>query len=1007
MINFVHSNDTSVLENLLIETSKRQMQSNLGKFIITGKVDKDIIQRIKKNIKIDKIDLVHLSNELNICENLFLFFSKENNIELVEWEKTFFLLYSVIEKLKGDTFDNLRYINNLVESFKELDSEEKTNHDISNSLFQFNSFEKKINHRTLYEKVSLQLYQQNTFTNQKILNKLKKIITPEFIDKYNINIFLPTQISLIEAEALKFLSKFITINIFFQCPTKEISMYLDYGIISIADNFILSKFKQKYINTFNNIANLPLNEISAFVHFSPVKSRLEELKNNLLHNNDIDIKNVAFNNGNKVHDNIFIKSYDSKKNEVQGLKQKLLEFKSSSGFDYTDIVVYVCDLNSYSSIIKGLFLGDTAFKSSDIQIVKDKKLNENPETQLYLKLLKIINSNCTIDDFLNIIESSQIKLKFLFSDLDLNLIRKIIKENKISEGISKDISTHNSFTDEHGFLFGLDRALKKLFHPSKIFNISRNEQILLSGVFDRLYYFLRLLLKYQRILNYKRTLTEWTSILEKIAVDFFSHEDDNLAYDNIHNLIDECHCYYQPTIKTYKFSFKVISFVLDKISNNKIKEKVPISKKIIFCDFLSDFTFQKKIICCLGFDNYDNQSFSYSDLYSNNKIIDVIFNAQEYLYISYIKRKKTKLNLPIQLLNYLQLYMSKISLNKTRKDDNQLMSASVKNSISFQLEKIKDRNIKTTVKPNHLELEYSELVRILPSPIKFYLRRKLYFHPESIYKNIISKDDLMITLKEETKISEFIFNEVLNKNSLDVNKVFKMLVDSGHFVDCNYNKNIIKKTYLKVSSLLNKNKYCLENFKTIKLEKLNLCHENQAIILNSVVLRLYDNHIVDFNFKDLKSNKLSYKISIINWINHLIYNAFIEEKDTLIIFYDNTFIIDKVQSIKAKKILYELISYSIDFSNSKIQMPLEYLYDHYDYKNTCVLLVDDFISKFIEDISFEHKDNLNIKENLKMSNFSFYFRGIYKEQLKKNIDRAFELIEIMQVHIHKEKRGFN
>ena len=88
-------------------------------------------------------------------------------------------------------------------------------------------------------------------------------------------------------------------------------------------------------------------------------------------------------------------------------------------------------------------------------------------------------------------------------------------------------------------------------------------------------------------------------------------------------------------------------------------------------------------------------------------------------------------------------------------------------------------------------------------------------------------------------------------------------------------------------------------------------------------------------------------------------------------------------------------------------MPLEYLYDHYDYKNTCVLLVDDFISKFIEDISFEHKDNLNIKENLKMSNFSFYFRGIYKEQLKKNIDRAFELIEIMQVHIHKEKRGFN
>ena len=98
-----------------------------------------------------------------------------------------------------------------------------------------------------------------------------------------------------------------------------------------------------------------------------------------------------------------------------------------------------------------------------------------------------------------------------------------------------------------------------------------------------------------------------------------------------------------------------------------------------------------------------------------------------------------------------------------------------------------DSNIKTTAKPNHLELDYSELVRILPSPIKFYLRRKLYFQPESIYKNIISKDDLMITLKEETKISEFIFNEVLNKRRLDVNTVFKMLVDSGHFVDCNYN----------------------------------------------------------------------------------------------------------------------------------------------------------------------------------------------------------------------------
>ena len=73
MINFVHSNDISVMENLLIAMSKRQMQSNLKKFIITGKVDGDIIEQIKRKTK---IDIVHLSNELNICENLFLFLSE-------------------------------------------------------------------------------------------------------------------------------------------------------------------------------------------------------------------------------------------------------------------------------------------------------------------------------------------------------------------------------------------------------------------------------------------------------------------------------------------------------------------------------------------------------------------------------------------------------------------------------------------------------------------------------------------------------------------------------------------------------------------------------------------------------------------------------------------------------------------------------------------------------------------------------------------------------------------
>lgn len=483
-----------------------------------------------------------------------------------------------------------------------------------------------------------------------------------------------------------------------------------------------------------------------------------------------------------------IHSCHSPMREIEVLHDQLLHmFEQDRDLTPGDILVMTPDIETYSPYIHAVF---DAHSNNGTWIpfsVADRSIRmESRVIDVLPAILDLKANRFSVSQVMAILESGGVRLKFAFSETDLALISKWLKEVRIRWGINGQDRVEMGFPDfsENTWEAGLSRLLLGYAMPGqemKTFGgILPYDQMEGNDVevLGRLYEFTEKLFTTAACLDRPRTPKAWSEFLAALLEDFFLPEEDTeREIQVLRDILVDLEERAEAAVFDEEIDLNVIKRHLAHCLEHEGTASGFITGGVTFCAMLPMRSIPFKVICLVGMDNnaYPRQPKSPGfDLMAKHPkpgdrsrrvddrylFLETILSAREYIYISYVGQSIQDNSmippsvLVSELMDYIEqgFYLSGADIrahirSKHRlqayspeyfKKDGDLFSYSKENFLTAQAV-LSDRRpaapfiSKGLSRPSEEEwssIDINDLCRFFSKPAKFLLNRRLGIYME-------------------------------------------------------------------------------------------------------------------------------------------------------------------------------------------------------------------------------------------------------------------------------------
>ncbi len=900
---FILVPNKNVALNLKIFFSKKLGICANFKFLLIGefilKFCKKIIPDISENYFFHKDNFVWiifkiLPKLINLDEFLFI---KKYLKDDYNYKKLFnlsiklsniydeYLMYRIDWLYEWENYRYIRNINNFIHQKWQSILWRKI------KKFFINNFSYKWNKFNIYYKII-------NLLNKKKFNLPKNIITSIYI--YNIS-FIP----LIYLNILYSISNYKNIYYFLFNPSYK--FWYDIFYFNYKDNIYFKKIKNDiFLNKFyknkNNYNSILLNygksfseylllllqfnfkEISYFKKFKN-SNKLNIIKNNILNFKDINFKKSI----NNIYDNsIIINKCCGYLEEINKLKNFLLNLIINNYCNISDIIVNVTDINLYYVYINSVFSDYYCKKYLPFKILDNNNIYHIEVLNIFLDLLNIYNLEFNFIELLCFLKKKIIFKKFNINYEELKIILYIIKNIGININLKEYLHSYKNF-NYLTWINGLKRILlgycidNEYCIWNNIIPYTFQSNNFYYNLIEKICCFIYNILYWKNILIKKYLFSDWIIICIKFINTFFykKYIKKNIFLNkkNFLNILGKHKiCFFNKFININIFKNMLIN-----IFKYKNKKKIYSISHINFCSFIYSESLFFKVVCLIGMNEnlypkdkiycdfnliHSNSRLGDRDKINNNKYIFLqkLFFSKK-IYISYVNFCFLKNNfcfpsiLLIFLKNYIKFFFNNINFYNYNKNKNfykkKYIFLKKENKIIILNYLNKNKYLNIYKKKNNIDL--IELHNFWLNPIKYFLyffyNIKYFIYDIYINKNEFFNLDIKKIYLIRLKIIDFILNYGYNKK-------FYFYLQRLNFLPLNFFGKILWNIEKKKIFFL------IENIKKFyfKIKKIKFNCKFNNFIINGYIYK-YKNFGL---FKWLPKN-LNLIDALIFWIDHLLY----------------------------------------------------------------------------------------------------------------------------------------
>jgi exodeoxyribonuclease V gamma subunit len=359
-----------------------------------------------------------------------------------------------------------------------------------------------------------------------------------------------------------------------------------------------------------------------------------------------------------------VHSCHSPMREVEVLYDHLLHFfEQRPGLTPKDIIVMTPDIEAYAPYITAIFSGGISDKNKIPFSIADRRaLSESHVIDVFLKIINLKGGRLSAPAIIDLLDSPVIQERFGFRPEDMELIIRWINETHIYWGIDGAHRERAGLPpfEEGSWKAGIRRLLlgyalrgdqERLFHNILPYDdIEGND----TEVLGRFLEFLSTLFSTVSVLEGKRTLAEWTILLESLLARYVAEDQENHhEMQIVRTKINDF------TVKqilsgfTEPLELEVIRYCLTRELKNEELSVGFMTGSVTFCEMLPMRSIPFRVVALIGM-NSDAYPREYRpvgfDLIAHNPkpgdrslrdedrylFLEAILSSRECLYMSYV-----------------------------------------------------------------------------------------------------------------------------------------------------------------------------------------------------------------------------------------------------------------------------------------------------------------------------------------------------------------------------------
>ncbi|CAL4323292.1 RecBCD enzyme subunit RecC [Buchnera aphidicola (Chaitophorus populicola)] len=1045
MIKIYTSNNLNYLIKKICYLIKKKKQNIFLKEIIIIE-DKEIISYIKK--KISKILGIH-GNISYISIKKFIFnilkkkvFKKnfllnESNIlwELMNLSQKY-IKYFPFNKADSDLI-KFKYFKSLSKILYEysiynpnliLDWENKKNTILNqNSLY---NIQKKIWNKIIYTKNTNKTIHIPYLINNFTQNDIKFIKLPNKLFLFN-----PINYSYSYFEILKKISNITKIYLFICTPFSNLNFKKKYN-----KNCFVSHWYKDHLKQIKYIYSLTKN-----------------IKHKYILNNNNNLLSYIKNNITNIYKNLFLK----KKNisscdysisihecnnylrEIEILYDNILYvLNKNKDIKPKDIIIKTKNIENYIPFIKSVFISENQKNKISFSIYKKKFSNNNQILYIFNKILELPESKFKHEKILFFLNFSFISKKFSIKKKDLKIIKKWVKDTNIRWGINKKHKKKMNYIPINQNTW--NEGIKKIIIGYGVKNYVLWNNILPYDIYEKkeiqilekIFFFIKILKKWKRILSTKKNINTWKKIYSKIITDFFylnAKKKNQIKYiekawnDTLKNIENSSY--------KKRISIKIIQYEINSKLSKIFKYKKKNYNSIIFTNFNNFRTVPFKITYILGMNNdnfpkkniqkCENLLYKYTNKnnYQKNSedyfiFLELLYFTKKKFFISYINNSYNSVKQQSYsiILNQLKIYIKKNfvfqkkNITKTNNLFKNLLFIHPKHSFekknfdikknfnSFQSiwilskNKIKNKNLKKNIKIPLLfqikNIYIKNLLSFWNNPIKYFFNKKLKIFYKKEILHDYNQEPFYIDQKNHYLLNKKILDYMIFKK--DIKNLFKIVSSMSILPHGNFGITYFNHQLKKMKKIF------------YKIKKINISCKNKNIKfkINQYLIQGILKNITKKGLLRWKPFNLNHYNKITLWIEHLIYCIYGGKYNSYYIGMNNKVVFKNIQKDLAKKYLLKyILGYIQGLKNPIILTNTGLTWFHYIYDKK-----EKNISKKYEKIKYSEK---KIKEVWNGNKYSIgekknpYIKKIYTILNDKFIKKTCQTCKYWMLPIYK------
>lgn len=648
---------------------------------------------------------------------------------------------------------------------------------------------------------------------------------------------------------------------------------------------------------------------------------------------------------------IQVHSCHSPLREIEVLYNNLLFlFEKYGDLKPKDILVMTPDIEAYAPFVSAVFEAHRGEREWIPYSITDRKTSrENPVVSLFLKILALFQSRFYASDVMDVLDDTLIKEKFKLDEVDIDLILRWINDLNIRWGIDEfhRMNQDSPAFKENSWRAGIERLLlgyamfnrdQELYNSILPYNEMEGDFV---ETLEKLLNFLFPLFDYAKKILTPRTIDAWADLLIDILDTFIVTNDETERYvhfirDTLINLkeIRLSYGFLRPV------SFQVILYYLKKRLSIREYTAGFITGGVTFCEMLPMRSIPFKVIALIGMnhDTYPRESrpLSFDLIVKNPKkgdrslrdedryiFLEALLSARLCLYISYIGQsvKDNTVIPPSVVVSELLDYIEKGFYHPEKDIFDIIVKKHPIQSFSpryFQ----KDTNIfnyfkedydtvkakfEKTYRPSHSivrmpkddqdqirNITNVELKKFFRHPVRYFFNNRLGIFLDET--RLIEDDEPMeLNYFEGFKIKQRFVEDMIT--SKDIDKTKKVITAEGMLPPGSLGKVILDDVAVKAEGFFD----IVKEYLVDKREPIDFNVELNNFRIDVRLDEIYAKGIVKYR----ASKVISAKYLIELWIDHLFFNIYKDNKNSVFLSMEKKYFFKPVDH--AKELMIRLL----------------------------------------------------------------------------------------------------